>query len=231
VSLADVYDALTSKRVYKEAYSHDTAMQMILEGQCGAFNPLLLECLLDISEILRTEMKVISVRHRSENEILMAVDAVLEEEEQEVSAQTFHLLERERMKYQFLIGTSDEIYFEYTQLPELLSVSNRGAKYLGIPEMIYKPSSDEGWLELFGKDQFDQFLTQLKRTTPNNPVVELTYPLQVKGETKACKIIAQTMWGEENASECEGAVGRIVELHRTPDLQADQVSLRAREGR
>ena len=50
VSIVDVYDALTSKRVYKEAYSHEKAMQMILTGECGAFQPLLLECLCDIQE-------------------------------------------------------------------------------------------------------------------------------------------------------------------------------------
>ena len=48
VSLADVYDALVSKRVYKASYSHEKAMQMILNGKCGAFNPLLITCLKDI---------------------------------------------------------------------------------------------------------------------------------------------------------------------------------------
>ena len=45
VSIADVYDALTSERCYKGAYSHEKAMEMILEGQCGVFNPLLLDCI------------------------------------------------------------------------------------------------------------------------------------------------------------------------------------------
>lgn len=45
VALADVYDALVSKRSYKEAFSHETAVQMILNGECGAFNPLILDCL------------------------------------------------------------------------------------------------------------------------------------------------------------------------------------------
>ena len=45
VALADVYDALVSKRSYKKAFSHETAVQMILNGECGAFNPLILDCL------------------------------------------------------------------------------------------------------------------------------------------------------------------------------------------
>ena len=53
VSLADVYDALISDRVYKKAYSHEQAVKMILNGECGAFNPVLLECLTDIQDHLK----------------------------------------------------------------------------------------------------------------------------------------------------------------------------------
>lgn len=57
VSLADVYDALTSVRVYKPAYSHEEAIRMILDGECGVFNPLLLDCLGDIAERLKTDLQ------------------------------------------------------------------------------------------------------------------------------------------------------------------------------
>ena len=52
-SIVDVYDALTSPRVYKKAYSHEKAMQMILTGECGVFQPLLLDCFCDIQEEVR----------------------------------------------------------------------------------------------------------------------------------------------------------------------------------
>lgn len=57
VSLADVYDALTSERCYKKAFSHEKAVQMILNGECGAFNPLLLQCLTDIQDNLKEELQ------------------------------------------------------------------------------------------------------------------------------------------------------------------------------
>lgn len=57
VSLADVYDALTSERCYKKAFPHEKAVQMILGGKCGTFNPLLLECLKDIEGSLQAELK------------------------------------------------------------------------------------------------------------------------------------------------------------------------------
>lgn len=49
VALADVYDALTSVRCYKSAYSHEQAVNMILSGECGAFNPELTDILTEIS--------------------------------------------------------------------------------------------------------------------------------------------------------------------------------------
>ena len=53
VSLADVYDALTSVRCYKKAYTHNEAIKMIVEGQCGAFNPLLLQCLEEVADLIK----------------------------------------------------------------------------------------------------------------------------------------------------------------------------------
>lgn len=58
VSLADVYDALTSERCYKKAFSHETAINMIMNGECGAFNPLLLDCLLEVAGDIQRELAV-----------------------------------------------------------------------------------------------------------------------------------------------------------------------------
>lgn len=66
VAIADVYDALVGKRVYKKAFSHETAIHMILNGEFGAFNPLLLECLTDIQNRLKEETK--SGFNKKENE-------------------------------------------------------------------------------------------------------------------------------------------------------------------
>ena len=56
VSMADVYDALTSERCYKKAFPHETAVQMITNGACGAFNPLLIQCLLDVHGELKQDI-------------------------------------------------------------------------------------------------------------------------------------------------------------------------------
>lgn len=58
VSLADVYDALVSERVYKKAFSHEKALEMIRNGECGTFNPLLLQCMIEAQDKLKTMMEV-----------------------------------------------------------------------------------------------------------------------------------------------------------------------------
>lgn len=77
VSLADAYDALTSERCYKSAFSHERAMEMILSGECGAFNPLLLNCLEDISEALKNLDKN-NTKYDYQSDIGGILDEILE---------------------------------------------------------------------------------------------------------------------------------------------------------
>lgn len=59
-SLADVYDALTSKRVYKAAYTHEEAINMIVKGECGAFNPKMLDCFVRIQQKLKERVEFLA---------------------------------------------------------------------------------------------------------------------------------------------------------------------------
>ena len=58
VALADVYDALTGERIYKKAYPHAEAVRMLVNGEAGAFNPLLLESLDAIAPQLAGALRV-----------------------------------------------------------------------------------------------------------------------------------------------------------------------------
>ena len=59
-SIADVYDALTSKRVYKDACSHEEAVAMIERGECGQFNPIIMKCFLEVQDTLNEEVMLYS---------------------------------------------------------------------------------------------------------------------------------------------------------------------------
>ena len=142
VSLADVYDALVSVRVYKAAYTHEEAMRMILNGECGTFNPLLLECLKEAGPTLKKELKVRSLSGASRIELQdMARNLI---QSGNASNRTLALLEQERTKYQFFASMSKEIQFEYNYHSDLLSISEWGAAQLGVNEVIMHPLQVKG---------------------------------------------------------------------------------------
>lgn len=78
VSIADVYDALVSERVYKKAYSHKKAVEMILNGECGQFNSLLLECLQDIQDRIDEEFQNVENQSEEENQERKVHDQIME---------------------------------------------------------------------------------------------------------------------------------------------------------
>lgn len=61
VSVADVYDALVSERVYKNAFSKEEAFQMIINGECGVFSPKLMECF----RLVKSEFEVLADKMNS----------------------------------------------------------------------------------------------------------------------------------------------------------------------
>lgn len=98
VSICDVYDALTTPRVYKTSFSHEKAVDMILHGECGAFNPQMLECFCQVLEEFKTSAKmyVDSEERPSANDIYFP---------QPISAATTLKSEKEQLataKYQAL---------------------------------------------------------------------------------------------------------------------------------
>ena len=62
MAIADVYDALISKRVYKPAFSHEKAVQIITEGSGKHFDPIMIESFTEIAD----EFKVIAERFKDE---------------------------------------------------------------------------------------------------------------------------------------------------------------------
>jgi len=208
VSLADVYDALTSVRVYKPAYSHEKALSMILNRECGAFQPLLLECLVESGDVIREEMAVDTVT-RGDRRIREKMAAeVVQYEELSAADRTLQMLEYERSKHRFYTSIAQDILFEYTQTPPMLALSPVGARRLGLEETIVDPYSHEQLLERIGPDHLRRLL---RGTSPENPVVELDCEILLDGELKPVRIISKAMWSSEEVPQYTGAIGKVVE--------------------
>ncbi len=213
VALADVYDALTSERVYKPAYDPDTAVGMIIGGECGAFNPLLIDCLKELAPRLKTELSVISFGNHTENNIRDSVKEILKSDKADISSRSIRLLDRERQKFRYLSDISREITFEYTAVPETLQLSEFGAESLGVPMHIAEPSGNKRWLEIFGQKNFEHFVSAIRSSSPDTSVVSETYLLNIRGEEKWEKVIAKPMYGDGEPPEFEGAIGKLVDVN------------------
>ena len=111
VALADVYDALTSRRVYKPPFSHEEALRMIREGECGAFNPLILECLTAVAGDLEKRLNHGITGREISIDSLHLSEATLDNGDAEASSRTLELLDYERMKYHFFASMSNDEAF------------------------------------------------------------------------------------------------------------------------
>ncbi|WP_418706485.1 diguanylate cyclase domain-containing protein [Anaerotruncus massiliensis (ex Liu et al. 2021)] len=210
VALADVYDALTSTRVYKQAFPHGVAMRMILGGECGVFNPLLLQCLQEMGPYLVDELRLRSLNDISEANIReLSTQAIAGSK---VSNRTLTLLEQERIKYQFFASMSNEIQFEYSYQSDLLTMSEWGARQLGLNVLIEHPGQNGELHEVFLIADYLDLQGRLRCATPEKPIVSGTYCLNVKGERRWYKAVARPLW-EGNGTELVGVIGKFVDDH------------------
>lgn len=214
VSLADAYDALTSQRVYKPAYSHEKAMTMILGGECGVFHPLLLECLQDISDRIQEELTINSLSQVSGKEMRHIVDRLLSHQELANSNRTLSMLEEERIKTQFFSSTVAEIQFEYTVMPSMLTLSNWGANRLGLPKTLLNPLENRELLSILSREELLRIAASLRATTPDCPIVELPVELMINNQLRHSRILCQALWSCGENRKYTGAIGKILDVHR-----------------
>ena len=213
VSVADVYDALTSERVYKSAYSHEKAMEMILNGECGAFNPLLLDCLVEVGDRILKELDLHSLDGMSDIEMEGIASELKSHNELRASNRTLMLLEQERIKYRFFASMSQEVQFEYNIHSDLLEISEWGAKYLRIPELIAHPEQNDELARVFDRRDFADLKKKLRATTPGEPVFSGSYQVIIDGKARWFKVVARTIWDSDEDTLYSGTIGKFIDIH------------------
>ncbi len=215
VALADVYDALTSERVYKKAIPPETAVQMILNGECGAFSPLLLKCLSDNAEKIRKEVQEKAILQENTREPHSLGGQGFSLERVGMSERTRRLLDYERTKYEFFVSTTEEIQFEVTASPPMVILSKWGAGKLGLDETTTDPANDEKINEVFGEGTWARMAKSLHNTTPESPEIVFECKLHYLGEDHWYRIFARAIWSSDDPPQYEGALGKAVDIHET----------------
>lgn len=216
VSIADVYDALTSERVYKKAFSHETAIKMILEGQCGVFNPVLLDCLMQIEGNLEENLKGAMDEKRKEK--TYNPEPAQERnlyEERFTANRSLRLLDMERKRHETFAVLTGEIQFEYSVQTDSLILSTWGAKRLGLREVIEDPVHDAEVNWLLGEGVWEKWGESIRKTSSSSPLLDFEVQLPVDGERRWHKISVMALWSGEDSPQYRGVIGKAVDIQES----------------
>lgn len=208
VSIADVYDALTSERCYKKAYTHEKAIEMICGGECGAFNPLIIECLLEISDYLEKELKTNSSVIKDKKEMQEVTDEILNNNDLVASGQMLQQLEFERERSLFFENELSDDYFSFQSNPPVLTMSSKGAKQLGISRVISDPLKSAEVLKI-SDGTIERIKDRIADASAEEPSFEIDSNIMIGGYLTACRIRGKTLWMSAENPIYIGVVGKI----------------------
>ena len=223
VALADVYDALTSERCYKQSYSHEKAVDMILHGECGSFNPLLMECLKESSELLRTELQRSEYDRGFRHETRRLSEEILHREALPREDRAQRLLDLERERTAFYAEQCGGIQFDYDILSGSVTVVNR---YENPVNRTQKLDFDKGMGLTFlsGKDR-RKLLDAIADATPEEPDAAFPVLIAVDQEYRLHRLVMHTMWSRAGVRHCVSVVGQITDDHaRQQELMLGDVN-------
>ena len=209
VAMADVYDALTSERCYKKAFGHDKAMEMILNGECGQFNPLLLECLTDAGARLHAELSLASSGGSRRNYLAEAQhisEVLLHEKSLPGQDHILRTLSVLRTKANFFAENARCVQFDYNEATGLVRFSPWAVEHMQVPEELHLP--DEADQSGFAIADIDRIRTALRATTVNRPHAELSMLLPIDGELRWHHVSLCALWSDEIPPLYIGAVGQ-----------------------
>lgn len=213
VALADVYDALTSKRCYKDAFDHEKALEMILAGECGAFNPFLLSCLRDIAPKLRgiapdrPEEEV--YRHEADR---LATE-MMKKEKIGHSDRAQHMLNAMQERADFFASLCGGLQFDYNAISKQANIVN----YNEFPHCRHSVLNMEDTVTLNRISQRDlhRIKEALAATTLENKEFTLNIMLDLDGQFEWCDLHVHTLWSDLSPENYVGIIGQIQEPTKT----------------
>ena len=209
VAIADVYDALTSERCYKKAYDHTTAINMILNGECGAFNPLLLECLTETAPQLRIVTGVNGDAMPYRFELNRLSEEILAHADLPKNDRVQNLLATMQERIDFFASTSGGIQFEYDAVSRLADVTNwnEPPQYRHSVKNVTRVND----FRYLSQHDFKRLRDAMDATTKENPEFALSILFPVGNEYHWCDLRVRTLWSDFRPDHYIAAVGQLLD--------------------
>ena len=224
VALADVYDALTSERCYKKAFDHDTAVRMILNGECGTFNPLLMECLTEVADELHraltdNEAAAQTIFGSATRKI---TDALLHENDLPDTGRLENALQIEQQKHTFYVDHTPDLQLDYNEVSDTVTMSEWGVRHLHCPrEMPFKNAMET---LLVSPNDRSAMLDAIAKTDADHPDTAVTVLLSVDGLMRWYKVYIRTLWARGEETTRVGIVMQAEDVHEKTIRDAKEVT-------
>ena len=213
VSIVDVYDALTSKRVYKPPYSHEKAVDMILNGECGKFNPDIIECLKNCHMELKDILDKMAFENKVNIEIPQyerkKVSSKLELENSENFDKTCKNDNAD--KEDSFTVLDDDVIFKYNKKNDIIEFSETYAKEFGKARLITNAQKFFYEDPSMTPEEKEKLMNSVNKLNINNPVLNCRIKVRDKNGSPVSRNISIYMhYSNENSGESDGFVGKLV---------------------
>ena len=209
VAMADVYDALTSDRAYKKAYSHECTIEMICNGECGAFNPLLIQCLLDVSNRLADNLRQNPNKYDYMDEAHRLAGEMLNSKQLPLDDRSRRLLNNERTKKEFFQQAAGGIQFEYDHILQRVTYID-WYQQPKLRKVLYLNEGDD--VDLLSREDWLTLQQRLNETTPERSSTSMTVLIPVNGAYRWHRLDASTVWPERGETYL-AALGQFTDIH------------------
>ena len=191
VSIVDVYDALTSERCYKKAFDHDTAIQMILDGQCGQFNPILLKCLKELSTQLSKMLGKEIDDNKYYHEAQRLSNEILSDKSLPNQIYSQSLVKVMQEKIDFFKSNSGINSIDYNASSGQLTIINEKQK------IIYQ--RDDSGIDVFkvfevSEEDIQNIIDLLEQTSIKNKEISLQIKARLENKRQMYNLKLHTLW-------------------------------------
>ena len=206
VSIVDVYDALTSERCYKKAFDHDIAVKMILEGQCGQFNPILLKCLKELSLQFSKMFTNETDDNKQYYEAQRLSDEILKEKSLPRKNYSQRVIELMQEKIEFFKTDSGKISIEYNAISGRMTIINGNRKIL-----CQRDDSKFDIFKLFevSNEDIQHIRELLEQTSIQNKEISLKLMAKVENKRQMYDLKLHTLWSPLKKDGYIGIVGYL----------------------
>ena len=204
VSIVDVYDALTSERCYKKAFDHNTAIKMILDGQCGQFNPILLKCFKELSPSFSKLISKENDDNKYYNEAQRLSNEILSDKSLPNQIYSQSLIKVMQEKIDFFKSNSGLYSIDYNAVSGQLTILNEKQQILC---QVNNPNFN--LFKEFGinREEAQRIQVFLHQTSVYNKEISVQIKAKVENESQMYKLKLHTLWSPLKKDGYIGIIG------------------------